>query len=449
MRTARTHRCIVLPQGKATVCALVLVLVGCATTPPPVYPDRELRASLDRVAVVGVPTPPAGNFGAFAKSRAGGVGKGSLEGGGAGAAYGFVYGLPAGPFAIVFAVVGGVAGSITGGVQGYKRAVPVATAEQIDAQVDTILATHDFGGELAKGVVQRGQQDPDVSPHLLIQAPYAPAYTALADQGYSAIVEVSVLTIGFTSEGGEQAAFYMTAKARLVDARTGRELFTGDFRYQSPERPVLAWFESGSALWAVEYDRGTQALAEDILDEVFITSAFPFSDPISMGPGLLSTSGCWFRPTNPPFLHELFGQRMSDYAPVDSVQPTLSWEPLPRPQDRTPENVGLIARLEDVRYDLKIWESNNDTPDMLVYERFGLTEPAHRLEYPLKPATRYLWTFRARYRLDGEERATMWATRWVPDKPLFPSASSLCYQNTLSALLYFRLETPPETPRKN
>ena len=74
---------------------------------------------------------------------------------------------------------------------------------------------------------------------------------------------------------------------------------------------------------------------------------------------------------------------------VDSLQPTLQWEPLADP---------------DATYDLVIYkpaqkgfgDSNLEMEQMRVYYRQRLKGTAHRVEKPLEPNTHYTWSVRAR-----------------------------------------------------
>ena len=92
-----------------------------------------------------------------------------------------------------------------------------------------------------------------------------------------------------------------------------------------------------------------------------------------------------------------------------------------------------------VSYDLKIWRAeSNDLPGDLVYLRRGLLTTHHMLEAPLEPATRYFWTVRARYEVEGVSRVTPWAVReerrgYSPDR-----------LDRVTNSFYFRLKTPAE-----
>lgn len=92
-----------------------------------------------------------------------------------------------------------------------------------------------------------------------------------------------------------------------------------------------------------------------------------------------------------------------DVPVVDSLQPTLRWEPYSRP---------------DATYDLRIWRGetygsqmfgSSIVPTELVYARNALPAPVHKVESPLEPSTLYFWTIRARFERDGQARVIDWA----------------------------------------
>jgi hypothetical protein len=87
------------------------------------------------------------------------------------------------------------------------------------------------------------------------------------------------------------------------------------------------------------------------------------------------------------------------------LRPVLRWQAFPRDADfeAAPEE---MRRVRNVRYDLVIAREQNMAPDQIVYRRDGLTGTVHRIETTLKSDTRYFWTVRARFNLDGRERVT-------------------------------------------
>jgi hypothetical protein len=93
---------------------------------------------------------------------------------------------------------------------------------------------------------------------------------------------------------------------------------------------------------------------------------------------------------------------------VDSLQPNLRWQPLP---STTTE--ATAPDPSSVTYELKIWEVSHDAPGDLIYRREALRDPSHALEEPLRPATTYFWSIRARFLVDGQPRVADWGQRLV------------------------------------
>jgi len=87
----------------------------------------------------------------------------------------------------------------------------------------------------------------------------------------------------------------------------------------------------------------------------------------------------------------------ADDGRVDSLTPTLDWEPFPERDD---------PHVTEVVYDLRIMNLSGAE----VYSRQGLIASSHTLEQPLASGTEYLWTVRVRFRWDGRRRETQWTT---------------------------------------
>jgi hypothetical protein len=94
------------------------------------------------------------------------------------------------------------------------------------------------------------------------------------------------------------------------------------------------------------------------------------------------------------------------FVEVDSLQPTLRWESFPRPQDLKEDKA--LSSIKNVTYDLKIWRSDDGYPAAVMCSKQGLREPHYKLEEPLEPCSKYFWTIRARFEIDGKMRVTEW-----------------------------------------
>lgn len=97
--------------------------------------------------------------------------------------------------------------------------------------------------------------------------------------------------------------------------------------------------------------------------------------------------------------YSLVGNSDRRFVPINERQPLLKWEAFPWAHDMTPSE-----RFSEIVYDLKIYEYEGP----LIYTRNGLKKSEHKIEKLLKINTRYLWTVRARFKLDGKPRFTEW-----------------------------------------
>ena len=117
------------------------------------------------------------------------------------------------------------------------------------------------------------------------------------------------------------------------------------------------------------------------------------------------------------------------YEPVDSLQPTMRWEPY-EPTDAVDP--------KSVRYDLRIWATANDCPTDEVYARDGLAETAHQIATPLNPASFYFWAVRARFLVAGEERVSPWSCARYP----WGIGRDTCKLPQIPCANYLRFKTP-------
>ena len=128
---------------------------------------------------------------------------------------------------------------------------------------------------------------------------------------------------------------------------------------------------------------------------------------------LALTSGCGgmpmagLHPEYPPAEKGTFAL-WTDYVKVDSLQPMLRWQPFPRPEDIKADKSGNLNRIQEISYEVRVWKTITGSSGELVYARSGLRFAHHQLEEPLEPATKYLWSVRARFVLDGSPRVTEW-----------------------------------------
>jgi len=140
-----------------------------------------------------------------------------------------------------------------------------------------------------------------------------------------------------------------------------------------------------------------------------------------------------------------------DWVKVDSLQPTLQWEPFPGTTEAyagagvKPFVVVDQSLVSDITYDMKIWAVSKGAPGEVVYEREGIVGPSHRIETPLQPKTKYNWSVRGRFKLDGKTRVTEWSLSQIPCLPSYGLAcarGAAQLTGTIPPLNYYRFRTP-------
>jgi hypothetical protein len=111
------------------------------------------------------------------------------------------------------------------------------------------------------------------------------------------------------------------------------------------------------------------------------------------------TSG--IKPSSPPYWYSFY----SGVPEVDSLTPTLKWEPL--------ETENIDGDLTDIRYDVDIFTVSgllfqDETVD---YHKEDIVETSLVVESPLQPDKRYFWRIRAKYKQNGREVTGDWNSR--------------------------------------
>ncbi len=99
--------------------------------------------------------------------------------------------------------------------------------------------------------------------------------------------------------------------------------------------------------------------------------------------------------------------------PVDSLQPTLEWNPY-----RGPDVTYDVIIYQGVRVKQPYSLGKQLVPGKVIYHRQGIKEPKHTIEEPLKPNTEYCWKIMAR---TGDKVMSRTATR---NFPVFKTPSS-------------------------
>lgn len=138
------------------------------------------------------------------------------------------------------------------------------------------------------------------------------------------------------------------------------------------------------------------------------------------------------RPDYPPVERKWYAL-LTEFVEVDTLTPTFRWQPLDiGPVDpSTPRNDGPI---DNVTYEIRIWQTVARSTGKLVYAKSLLTATEHRLERPLNPGTRYFWSVRAHFEVDGRHRITEWTLAgYLLRSETVPNDSCLRFKTPLEA----------------
>jgi hypothetical protein len=140
------------------------------------------------------------------------------------------------------------------------------------------------------------------------------------------------------------------------------------------------------------------------------------------------------------------------YVQVNSLHPTLRWEPFSTYRTNEQDTETFSGKIQNIKYDLKIWRVKRGHPQGVVYKRKGLRKPTHKIKTSLRPSTQYFWSVRARFELNGQTRVSEWSLSQLPN-PLYDDSSKKLIKGSDSRQLarilgripvpnFFRFKTP-------
>jgi hypothetical protein len=242
-------------------------------------------------------------------------------------------------------------------------------------------------------------------------------------------IEATLMSAGTFGAGiNAPISFGMQARVRVLRASDGTELYIAYYFHQGPRFTLADWAANDGARLRRALDAGYEALAAHIADSVFLL--YPYPDQSAGSAGLLAAA-FGLAPLEPRTRGTLTGDHVIgdrfEWTQVDSLQPRLRWQSFPRPSDLEAAPAAM-ARVAHVTYDLVIARAQDLAPAELVYRRSGLERPEHRLETPLAAGTRYFWTMRARFELDGAPRVTGWGSTHYIARDSMTSPSPFSYR---------------------
>lgn len=302
----------------------------------------------------------------------------------------------------------GIAGAFTAPTQAEVAGAHATVTAAVDPEVVQNALREAVTVAAAKG----GTVIVEPSQGLVADAVRAGDYRQFARQGIDTVLEVSVTEAGAAGvETDASVTVYLNASARLIRTLDNAVLFAREYRYRGERLPLSRLAIDGTGPVIASLQTGYSSLGTTLYDGVF--RLYPFPDRRPQGAGLLSVA-YGLAPVYPPTRgahasSDFFADRYFLWHDVGTLQPTLQWQAFPRDADRTvmPDE---MARVTHVAYDLLIARERGAAPAEMVYRRTGLAAPVHTLEVQLSADTRFFWTVRARFDLDGRERFTEWGS---------------------------------------
>jgi len=421
-------------RAAVSVLAVVVALQsGCVTVPP--VPETRYQVALGQVAVVARQQEPEIKFEGFVHGKGQGAAMGAgvtfLQCFGAGAGS-TCTGPYCGAAAALWLGICGVASAV-GGVVGATAAPSAKQVRTAEAKLSSVLNANLIQESLRDQVIAAaaasGMRLQAVSPAGAPEPNQARDYRPLGADGVDTVLEVALTHIGTDGAGiNSPVQLRMKAHVRLIRARDNTEIFATDYLFLGERHKLSEWSANQAERLLHALQKGYEVLGTHIRDNVFLL--YPFPDHEAHAAGTLAVA-FGLAPIYPRTRGTLTGDPLIgkhfEWLTVDGLQPTFRWQGFPRETDiqKAPEE---MERVSNVRYDLIIAREQNLAPAGIVYRREGLPQSAHRLETPLSPDTRYFWTVRAHFELDGRERVTEWSAMHFMARERWTAPSNWSYR---------------------
>ena len=410
----------------ALLCAATLLLQACASP----YIEEKTKASFGRIGLVSASFTPEIEI----PKPIGTPESGALFGAGVGTLGGLVVGTlvltaalsscifapPACPAVAPYILGGATAGGAVGAAIGSAdERTANAAGKFLGPVIEKQLVQDALRARVMAYAMQNG-----VGPLAVIDDPRpstplgSPDYRHLSGKGIDTVLEVRLLELNLKKMGilSDKYEPRTVARARVIRVKDKDQVVLSDQTYglRGEEAVLDTWGgDNGRRFQAwVKYAYAT--LAEYILIEMILGYE-----------GLVGATGRGLRPENPELrvralycIDCISSPSRHLFTEVDTLRPDFRWEPLVGAEqsadDKAPE------KIQDVKYEIRLFTAQRTdrgffgvmVPELLggpIYSRSGLVKPRHRIEKSLAPCTKYFWTVRARFRIDGQPRLTEWA----------------------------------------
>ncbi len=310
------------------------------------------------------------------------------------------------PYAVIFPpllIVAGaifgvsaVVGALAGDTYGSVEAAPVVPAHNVEDAFEAVSADPKIQVALREHVFRAARDLPfyslvlleDDGPSFRDEEADSQVLQVLVDGGITTLLVVQVEDLRLTVEEGIDPllAVDMSVTSTLVRTLDGVTLDERTFACRGGKRTLSEWNVSDSRPFAAGLSNCYTKVADRIAEELFLV--YQPSDGIRWS----------------------FGGREFAHVEEASLQPTFRWGWFTPLGEKGTDGPGPLGGIRDPTYDLKMWRADtNNLPGELIYRREGIPTSPHTIDQPLEPATKYFWTVRARFDLDGQTRVTPWA----------------------------------------
>ena len=338
--------------------------------------------------------------------------------------------LAAGPFAPFIFVPCATLTGVVGGAIGAWTAAPKAEVDPIQ------LASQNSHGTAAQEMLteKAGVYLADMSERPIGRTgPEAigpgspsdrPEYRPSSLDTGGSLLELSILEIRYQGSGNDDApvCLHMTARGRKIDAVSGTVIYELEYSRTMECQTVAQWVTEGGSRFSTALEHGYQLLAENLVDELYLIYSPPPCERGTRDPGR-PVPEYVLAPITPraPDMYldfrsmtkrgkHVLGWGGMHFVDVDNLTPNLSWESFPRPFDMMVDE----SRFTNITYDVRVYLGSVRNglvaePSTLLHEATGLVEPQYSIATPLQPCSRFFWTVRARFTLNGTRRVTEWA----------------------------------------
>ena len=409
--------------------SLVLVLAACAATPPGSPNLQTGEPDLGVVALAAAPIDPTVNI-SSATPAATEAGDFFLQ------CATTQVGVLLSPICALIGLTHGAAVTAPGAtLKDAERALHARIAASAPQQ--QLL---EYASEYAKA---SGLSGISVLQHIApIASGALPSYSKRERGKIDTVLEVTLTNIAARTSGRKELDYYfcLTARGRLIRVHDDTVLDTFERSLGTNLRTYEQWQADDAKLFKEEIAQVARDLAEGFIDEWLLVyhGLPPTPDAKSATPQDRLDSSLFaadeigevprneLRPLYPKGEYSTHGaivpivfNRRTIIA-SNNLKPTFRWAPLPQslkaPMGTRSDQISSIV------YDLRLYKTfayqsasflgrhENWASGLPVRSFNGLTEPEFTLDAPLKPCTRYQWTVRARFALNGKSRATEWGS---------------------------------------